>query len=405
MWLFHSQCTSKTRLVGKTVVITGANTGIGKETARDLYRRGAKVILACRNIEKAYDALEDIKNNPPSRPDREQFRGNPGELAIYQLDLSSLTSIRECAKNLLAKESAIHLLINNAGILTTKQERTEDGFELQLQTNYIVGAIHDDLNLENSYNPIRAYMQSKLANILFTRELVRQLKETNIEGINVYSLHPGVITTELTRHFENAFSIVRYLYAIAGYLKQPFIKNPEQGAQTTIYCSIDETAAYETGLYYKKKFKMWTYNRPCTSDARLDNKIAVITGANSGIGKETARDFYRRVGNIHFADMNLERSWKMITPFKAYTQSKLANILFTKELARRLKYKKTANETGLYYMECRVSNPLSKAKDDQAAENLWDHTCRLLSLKHDENFVAFLENVSRQLSTPNSTLL
>ncbi|XP_019886240.2 retinol dehydrogenase 11 [Ooceraea biroi] len=283
MWLFHSQCTSKTRLVGKTVVITGANTGIGKETARDLYRRGAKVILACRNIEKAYDALEDIKNNPPSRPDREQFRGNPGELAIYQLDLSSLTSIRECAKNLLAKESAIHLLINNAGILTTKQERTEDGFELQLQTNYIgpflltllllpkiqsstpgcrivnvssimhtFGAIHDDLNLENSYNPIRAYMQSKLANILFTRELVRQLKETNIEGINVYSLHPGVITTELTRHFENAFSIVRYLYAIAGYLKQPFIKNPEQGAQTTIYCSIDETAAYETGLYYKE---------------------------------------------------------------------------------------------------------------------------------------------------------
>ncbi|EZA58809.1 Retinol dehydrogenase [Ooceraea biroi] len=283
MWLFHSQCTSKTRLVGKTVVITGANTGIGKETARDLYRRGAKVILACRNIEKAYDALEDIKNNPPSRPDREQFRGNPGELAIYQLDLSSLTSIRECAKNLLAKESAIHLLINNAGILTTKQERTEDGFELQLQTNYIgpflltllllpkiqsstpgcrivnvssimhtFGAIHDDLNLENSYNPIRAYMQSKLANILFTRELVRQLKETNIEGINVYSLHPGVITTELTRHFENAFSIVRYLYAIAGYLKQPFIKNPEQGAQTTIYCSIDETAAYETGLYYKQ---------------------------------------------------------------------------------------------------------------------------------------------------------
>ncbi|XP_029669426.1 retinol dehydrogenase 11-like [Formica exsecta] len=281
MWLFQSQCTSKTRLVGKTVVITGANTGIGKETARDLYRRGARIILACRNIQKANDALEDIKNNPPSKGDREQFQGNPGELIIYRLDLSSLKSVKECARNLLMKESAIHLLINNAGVMMCPQETTEDGFELQLQTNYIghflltllllpkmqssapgcrilnvssilhlFGAIHDDLNLKESYTPMKAYMQSKLANILFTKELARRLKEANINGINVYSLHPGVITTEISRHFST--TIFPGASTAFQLILRPFLKNSEEGAQTTIYCSVDKKAADETGLYYKE---------------------------------------------------------------------------------------------------------------------------------------------------------
>ncbi|CAL1680312.1 unnamed protein product [Lasius platythorax] len=269
MWLFHSKCTSKVRLVGKTVVITGANSGIGKETARDLYRRGARVILACRNIQKANDALEDIKKNPPSKADSEQFQGNPGELVIYRLDLSSLKSVKECARNLLTKESAIHLLINNAGVMMCPQETTEDGFELQLQTNYIghflltllllpkmqssgpgFGTVHDDLNLKESYTPMKAYMQSKLANILFTKELARRLNEANINGINVYSLHPGVITTELGRHFSTTmFPGASIIFRV---FLRPVLKNPEEGAQTTIYCSVDEKVANETGLYYKE---------------------------------------------------------------------------------------------------------------------------------------------------------
>ncbi|GAB1860372.1 Retinol dehydrogenase 11 [Camponotus japonicus] len=281
MWQFHSQCTSETRLVNKTVVITGANTGIGKETARDFYRRGARVILACRNIQKANDAVEDIKKNLPSGADRKQFQGDPGELVIYQLDLSSLKSVKECARNLLMKESAIHLLINNAGVMMCPQQTTEDGFELQLQTNYIshflltllllpkmqssvpgcrivnvssflhlFGAIHDDLNLKQSYTPMRAYMQSKLANILFTKELARRLKEANINGINVYSLHPGVITSEIGRHFSSTmFPGASTVFRV---FLRPILKNPEQGAQTTIYCSVDEKAADETGLYYKE---------------------------------------------------------------------------------------------------------------------------------------------------------
>ncbi|XP_050462665.1 retinol dehydrogenase 12-like [Cataglyphis hispanica] len=328
MWLFHSQCTSKARLVGKTVVITGANTGIGKETARDLYRRGARVILACRDLQKAEDALEDLKKNPPSRADREQFQGNPGDLVIYQLDLSSLKSVKECAKTLLMKESAIHVLINNAGVMMCPQEITEDGFDLQLQTNYIshflltllllpkmqssepicrilnvssrihiFGAIHDDLNLKDSYTPLKAYMQSKLANILFTKELARRLKEANINGINVYSLHPGAVKTELGRHFRR--TIFPGVNTIIRAILRPILKNPEEGAQTTIYCSVDE---------------------------------------------------------------------------------------------------KAANETGLYYQECRVTTPQWRAQNDRIAEDLWNQTCRLLHLKPDKDFATFLKIVSCQIA-------
>ncbi|XP_067217088.1 retinol dehydrogenase 11-like [Linepithema humile] len=279
MW--NSWCTSKVRLVGKTVIITGANTGIGKETARDLYRRGARVILACRDVQRANDALEDIKNNPPSRADKEQFQGEPGELVIYQLDLSKLKSVKECAEKLLTWESAIHLLINNAGIMMCPQEKTEDGFDLQLQTNYIghflltllllpkiqasapgcrivnvssrvqsYGVIHEDLNLEKTYTPLKAYSQSKLANVLFTRELARRLKEANINGINVYSLHPGIIHTELGRHFhKTVFPGASVVFHWLRWLR-PFVKNPEEGAQTTLYCAVDEKTADETGFYY-----------------------------------------------------------------------------------------------------------------------------------------------------------
>ncbi|KAL6261453.1 hypothetical protein P5V15_006545 [Pogonomyrmex californicus] len=281
MWSFHSECTSKVRLVGKTVVITGSNTGIGKETARDLYRRGARVILACRDVQKANNAIEDIKENPPSRADREQFQGDPGELAVYQLDLNKLKSVRECARNLLKNESAIHILINNAGVMMCPQEKTEDGLDLQLQTNHIghflltflllpkmqssgpgcrivnvssclhaYGDIHEDLNLKKTYSPLKAYAQSKLANILFTKELAHQLQKANINGINVYSLHPGVVMTELGRHFNaTMFPGANIIYRI---FFRPFLKSPEQGAQTIIYCSVDKLAANETGLYYKE---------------------------------------------------------------------------------------------------------------------------------------------------------
>ncbi|XP_011148528.1 retinol dehydrogenase 11 [Harpegnathos saltator] len=279
MWPFNSICTSKVRLVGKTVVITGANTGIGKEAARDLYRRGARVILACRDVQKAKNAVEDLKTNPPSKPDRKQFEGDPGELVIYSLNLCSLKSVKECAKNLLTNEPAIHLLINNAGLMFCPFEKTEDGFETHLQTNHLghflltllllpkmissgpdcrivnvssrihlFGSINfDDINLEKSYSPLKGYAQSKLMNVLFTKELARRLKEANITGINVYSLHPGAIKTELGRHIDAMSNVIKFGFH---WIVQPFFKTPEQGVQTTIYCAVDEKTANETGLYY-----------------------------------------------------------------------------------------------------------------------------------------------------------
>jgi len=280
MWFFNKVCTSKVRLDGKTVVITGANSGIGKETARDLYGRGARVILACRDMEKANEAVEDIKNNPSSRIEKDGYKNNAGELMIYFLDLCSFKSVKDFAKNLLTNEAAIHVLINNAGVAVHPYEKTEDGNETTLQTNYlshflltllllpkmqlsspgcrivnVTSIVHiladidfDDINLENNYKPWKAYVQSKLANILFTKELTRRLKEANIHGINVYSLHPGLIPTDITRYSNRTlFPGARFGYTM---LTRLFFKNVKQGVQTTIYCSVDENAANETGLYY-----------------------------------------------------------------------------------------------------------------------------------------------------------
>ncbi len=109
-----------------------------------------------------------------------------------------------------------------------------------------MGRIHfEDINLENNYNPFRAYYQSKLANILFTRELSRRVKEHNI---HVYSLHPGGVRTNLSRYLsEGVHPIVSYLFFISGIL---FFKNAKQGSQTSIYCAVDEEVGTHSGLYY-----------------------------------------------------------------------------------------------------------------------------------------------------------
>lgn len=280
MRFFSGYCRSNARLVGKTVVITGANCGIGKETARDLYKRGARVILACRDLNKAKKAVEDIKETPASS-NEDNPKDESGQLGICQLNLSSFNSVRKCAQHLLTTEAVIHILINNAAVFMCPFEKTEDGFESHFQVNYlghflltllllpkiqesgpgcrivnVASMAHrtggdinfEDINLERSYAPFKAYAQSKLANILFTKELDNALKATGIQNINIYSLHPGVVKTELGRHldttiFRGVRSLIRLFYI--------FVKTPEQGAQTTIYCAIDEKTMNESGLYYE----------------------------------------------------------------------------------------------------------------------------------------------------------
>uniref|UniRef100_A0A8C7XLP0 Si:ch211-107o10.3 n=1 Tax=Oryzias sinensis TaxID=183150 RepID=A0A8C7XLP0_9TELE len=226
---------------------------------------GARVIMACRDMERANKAAEDVRK-----------RSGNGNVIVKKLDLASLESVRHLSKEVLASEERLDILINNAANATNcPQWKTEDGFEMQFGVNHLghflltnclldllkkstpsrivnvsslaheKGEIYfDDINLEKDYHPWKSYRQSKLANVLFTRELAKRLEGT---GVTTYSLHPGVIKTELGRHFLPTIPLwKRVLYKPFSF----FIKSSSQGAQTTIYCAVEEKLQNESGLYY-----------------------------------------------------------------------------------------------------------------------------------------------------------
>ena len=124
MWMQGAKCRSTARLDGKTVVITGANTGIGKETALDLSRRGAKIVMLCRNVEKGETAADEVRNS------------SKGDVVVQKMDLASLKSVRECCEQLGKSLNKIDILINNAAVGAIPKMRTEDGFEMQIGTNH-----------------------------------------------------------------------------------------------------------------------------------------------------------------------------------------------------------------------------------------------------------------------------
>ncbi|GLV34203.1 uncharacterized protein CBL_00133 [Carabus blaptoides fortunei] len=277
MWLFRKSYEGNERMVGKTAVITGGNAGIGKETTLDLYRRGCRVIMLCRDQEKAKLAIEDIKTQCAEVE-------NVGELTLLRLDLGDLSSVRACAKEILENETHIHLLINNAGIFGCPQLKTKDGYDIHFGTNhlghflltmlllptifksapariinvssvahklpYYGRKIHfEDIHYEKRrYRINSSYGQSKLANVMFTKELARRLKEANIENITVHSLHPGIIASELGRHFDMYLRGFSWLWK---HCSNWILMTPKQGAQTTLYCALDPKLAEETGGYYE----------------------------------------------------------------------------------------------------------------------------------------------------------
>ena len=256
-------CQSKRSLKGKTVVITGANTGIGKETAVDLAARGARVIIGCRNLEKGKEAMKEI-----------QERSGNQNVFLEKLDLASLESVRSFADKILNSEPRLDILINNAGVMACPYQKTEDGFEMQFGVNHLghflltlllldrikrsqpsrvinvsssghrfgSGKIKfDDIHHEKSYSSWGAYFHSKLANVLFTRELSKHLEGTHV---TVNAVHPGAVSTELGRH--TVFSNIIF-YPLVWY----FVKTPLQGAQTTIHCAVSEEMEGVSGKYLR----------------------------------------------------------------------------------------------------------------------------------------------------------
>ncbi len=204
---------------GRVVIVTGANSGTGFETAKVLASRGATLILACRNAMKADEAARRI-----------QMTHRGSRVAVQSLDLGSLKSVRQAAAAILERHDRLDLLINNAGVMVPPYGKTEDGFETQIGTNHFgpyvftgllldrlratpgsrivtmssgahrMGRIHfEDLHFERSYRAWAAYSQSKLANLLFTYELQRRLKAAG-SGTLAVAAHPGWARTELQRH-------------------------------------------------------------------------------------------------------------------------------------------------------------------------------------------------------------
>ena len=214
---------------GRLAVVTGANTGLGFETAQVLAARGASVVLAVRDIEKGKRAAARIAGTVPG-----------ANVMVQPLDLTSLDSVRAAAGELRARHPRIDLLINNAGVMLTPRQTTRDGFELQFGTNHlghfaltgllleqmlpvpgsrvvtVSSLMHriqarinfDDLQGERSYSRVAAYGQSKLANLMFTYELQRRLSGA---GTTIaVAAHPGLASTELAR---NSPAIVAFFYA------------------------------------------------------------------------------------------------------------------------------------------------------------------------------------------------
>jgi NAD(P)-dependent dehydrogenase (short-subunit alcohol dehydrogenase family) len=243
---------------GRVAVITGANTGLGFDTAKVLAERGATVVLAVRDVEKGKRAAAKLGAN--------------ADVTVQELDLGSLDSVRAAAADLHGTLPKIDLLINNAGVMYPPKQTTREGFELQFGTNHlghfaftgllldlllpvegsrvvtvasiahrIRAAIHfDDLQWEKSYDRVAAYGQAKLANLMFAYELQRRLAPHGTT--TSIAAHPGVARTELMR---NSPAIARALFPLVAPL---FTQSSERGALPTLRAATDPAAL--GGQYY-----------------------------------------------------------------------------------------------------------------------------------------------------------
>lgn len=247
-------------LKNKIAIVTGANSGMGMATVEALSDKGATVIMLCRSEERGREAVSALT--------KEKER----DLDLMICDLGDFASIRDFVRRVKEKYPRVDILVNNAGFISLDRQETANGFERQFGINHLghfllttllldwmradsrivivasgahkAGKIHfDDINLHHGYNVVKAYSQSKLANVLFTRELAARLKG---RGITVNCCHPGAVATNMGVDRETGFG-----KTITGLLK-PFFLTPAQGAATAIYLASDDAVAHISGGYFYK---------------------------------------------------------------------------------------------------------------------------------------------------------
>lgn len=248
------------RLIGKTAIVTGANSGMGMATASALLDEGATVVMLCRSEKRGKEAYNELTKDGNSRT------------YLILCDLGDYGSIRNFVKQAKASFTRIDILVNNAGFISLDRQETKEGLERQFGINHVghfllttelldmmgegsrivnvasgahkTGKIHfDDINLHKGFNVIKAYSQSKLANVLFTRELARRVKD---RGITVNCCHPGAVATNIGIDRDTGFgrTVTRLL--------KPFFQTPAQGASTAIFLATDESVKDITGEYFYK---------------------------------------------------------------------------------------------------------------------------------------------------------
>lgn len=251
-------------LTGKVIIVTGANSGIGFEAAKEFARKGAQVVLACRSLDKATTAVTEIQLEIPD-----------AQVEIIQLDLANQNSVHEFAGTFQARYDRLDVLVNNAGIMMTPYSTTEDGFESQFGTNHLghfalTGLLRDHLlntpgarvvNVSSTghrmghmdfdnlmyaqgegYSAAKAYGRSKLANLLFTYELQRRFAAAGADAIAV-AAHPGGSNTNLSHHMED-----KMLYKLAAPLLKRMLQSAAMGALPTIRAAVDPDV--KGGDYY-----------------------------------------------------------------------------------------------------------------------------------------------------------
>ena len=207
------------RLQGKTAIVTGANSGMGMATVRALSDMGARVIMLCRSEKRGREALERLNSEKPR------------DLDLILCDLGDYDSINHIGHFLLTT-SLLDLMGKGSRIVVVASGAHK------------TGKIHfDDINLHRGFNVIKAYSQSKLANVLFTRELARRVKD---KGITVNCCHPGAVATNIGIDRETGFG-----KTVTGLLK-PFFQTPEQGARTAVFLATDDSVADVSGEYFYK---------------------------------------------------------------------------------------------------------------------------------------------------------